>query len=201
MPSVAQSAGDSPELQLWPSDAEALSLSWDLVANMPLPVYVLRSDDGRYAVLRRPPRQGWPWVAQWNAETAASKWRIRTGGLMSIRARDQISDMATGLCLGVFRSWIISDGVLELDDGACFYWRAGNEHRHFTDEEGARLVTFMTYDVPRGAHGARGRFCQVDLENSALRSPHCLLLCCFGLHLLADPPGRRWGYGNPDAGA
>jgi hypothetical protein len=96
--------------------------------------------------------------------------------------------MATDSIVGLFRSWFVSSGVLELADGECYRWKApwGN-NRYFADEDRNRQATFVTY------RGDPDPFCRVDLMDSISRSPHCLLLCCFGLHLLEDPPGQRWG--------
>jgi hypothetical protein len=102
--------------------------------------------------------------------------------------------MATGALLGVFRSWFISSGVLELAEGEFFHWKAPwRQDRHFADEEGNRQVTF------KRCKDALGPYCCVDLVNLTPRSGHRLLLCCLGLHLLLDPPGQRWavqGFGG-----
>jgi hypothetical protein len=185
---VAEAAGDYEELELWRSDAEELSLTWHLVEYDPSSVFELREGDHRYAALRRPPRAGWLWSWEWIAETATSRWAFRSGGWAFIRARDRITDMATDSIVGLFRSWFVSSGVLELADGECYRWKApwGN-NRYFADEDRNRQATFVTY------RGDPDPFCRVDLMDSISRSPHCLLLCCFGLHLLEDPPGQRWG--------
>jgi len=102
---VAEADGDTADFELWYSDADALSLTWELVDLLPV-VYELREHDHRYAALRRPPREGWLWSSEWIAETATNRWAIRSGGFMSIRTRDRITDMATRSVLGVFRSWV-----------------------------------------------------------------------------------------------
>jgi hypothetical protein len=183
---MAEAAGDAADFEMWRSDAEALSLTWDLVDPFPT-LYELRDGDHRYAALRRPPREGWLWSWEWIAETATTRWAIRSGGLPFIRPRDRITDMATGSLLGEFRSWLMSSGVFELADGQRFNWEAPwREDKYFTDEHGNRQVIFER------CKDAQGPYCWVDLVNSAPQSPHCLLLCCFGFHLLLDPPGQRW---------
>jgi hypothetical protein len=197
-PIVTEARGDHAELELWRSDAEALSLTWDLVETDFLPAFELRAGDHGYAALRRSPREGWLWNWQWIAETATSRWAIRSGGFMSIRARDRITDMATGSVLGVFRSWVRSTGVFELTDRERFDWNARRrQDRYFADQGGHRQITFLRCEHA----GALGPYCQVELVNSTQRSPHCLLLCCFGLHLMLDPPGQRWwGIGGNTGG-
>ena len=195
---VAEAEGDTADFESWRSDAEALSLTWDLVAVDVLPAFELRVGDCRYAALRRPRREGWLWNWQWIAETAKSRWAIRSGGFLSIRARDRITDMATGSVLGVFRSWVRSTGGFELADGERFDWTAPwDQDRYFADRAGERRITFIECEYP----GALGPQYQVELVNSMPRSPHCLLLCCFGFHLLSSPPGQRWwGIGGDTGG-
>lgn len=173
-------------MELWQSDTEALPLTWDLVDPFPT-VYELGDGEHRYASLRRPPREGWLWNWEWIAETATSRWAIRSGGLAFVRARDRIIDMATDSPVGVFRSWFTSSGVLELTDGERYKWKAPwTGHHCFTGVDGNGQVTFA-----RGKKGVP--YCRVDLVDSAPRSPHCLLLCCLGVHLLLDPPAQRFG--------
>src|SRR5262249_24536685 len=123
-------------MELWQSDTEALPLTWDLVDPFPT-VYELGDGEHRYASLRRPPREGWLWNWEWIAETATSRWAIRSGGLAFVRARDRIIDMATDSPVGVFRSWFTSSGVLELTDGERYKWKAPwTGHHCFTGVDG-----------------------------------------------------------------
>jgi hypothetical protein len=190
MSSWPKRQGDTADFELWRSDAEALSLRWNLVDPFPT-VYELCEGDHRYAALRRPPREGWLWSGEWIAESATSRWAIREGGVPFIHARDRIIDMATDSLLGVFRSWFSSSGVLELTDAECFNWKAPwREAKYFADNDGNAQVMFER------CKDELGPYCWVDLVNSAPRSPHCLLLL---LWLPSSPGptrteiGGRWG--------